>query len=50
MATLRVIRKRIRSVISTRQITNAMKMVAVARLRKAQTQAEQSRPYAERMT
>jgi F-type H+-transporting ATPase subunit gamma len=49
MATLRDIRKRIRSVRSTRQITKAMKMVAAARLRKAQMQAEQSRPYAEKM-
>lgn len=50
MATLRDIRKRIRSVRSTRQITKAMKMVAAAKLRKAQMQAEQSRPYAEKMT
>lgn len=49
MATLRDIRKRIRSVKSTRQITKAMKMVAAAKLRKAQIQAEQSRPYAEKM-
>jgi len=50
MATLRDIRKRIRSVRSTRQITKAMKMVAAAKLRKAQVQAEQMRPYAEKMT
>ncbi len=50
MATLRDIKKRIRSVKSTRQITRAMKMVAAARLRKAQLQAEQSRPYAEKMS
>jgi len=49
MATLRDIKKRIRSVKSTKQITKAMKMVAAARLRKAQIQAEQSRPYAETM-
>ena len=49
MATLRDIKKRIRSVKSTRQITKAMKMVAAAKLRKAQLQAEQSRPYAEKM-
>jgi F-type H+-transporting ATPase subunit gamma len=49
MATLRDIQKRIRSVISTKQITKAMKMVAAAKLRKAQMQAEQSRPYAEKM-
>ena len=50
MATLRDILKRIRSVKSTRQITKAMKMVAAARLRKAQLQAEQMRPYAEQMS
>lgn len=49
MATLRDILKRINSVKSTRQITKAMKMVAAAQLRKAQIQAEQSRPYAEKM-
>lgn len=49
MPTLRDIKKRIRSVKSTHQITNAMKMVAAARLRKAQMQAEQSRPYADKM-
>lgn len=50
MATLRDILKRINSVKSTRQITKAMKMVAAAQLRKAQIQAEQSRPYAEKMS
>jgi len=50
MATLRDILKRINSVKSTRQITKAMKMVAAARLRKAQLKAEQARPYAEKMT
>jgi len=50
MATLRDILKRINSVKSTRQITKAMKMVAAAQLRKAQLQAEQSRPYAEKMS
>lgn len=50
MATLRDILRRINSVKSTRQITKAMKMVAAAQLRKAQLQAEQSRPYAEKMT
>jgi F-type H+-transporting ATPase subunit gamma len=34
---------------STRKITQAMKMVAAAKLRRAQTQAEAARPYAERM-
>jgi F-type H+-transporting ATPase subunit gamma len=50
MATLRDILKRINSVKSTRQITKAMKMVAAAQLRKAQLQAEQMRPYAEKMS
>ncbi len=50
MATLRDIKKRVRSVRSTRQITRARKMGAAARLRKAQLQAEQSRPYAEKMS
>lgn len=49
MATLRDIKKRIGSVKSTRQITKAMKMVAAARLRKAQLAAEQMRPYSETM-
>lgn len=50
MAVLRDILRRIRSVRSTHQITSAMKMVAAAKLRKAQAQAEQQRPYAEKMT
>jgi len=50
MATLRDIQKRISSVKSTRQITKAMKMVAAARLRKAQLRAEQMRPYSEKMS
>lgn len=50
MAILRDILRRIRSVRSTHQITSAMKMVAAAKLRKAQAQAEQQRPYAEKMT
>ena len=49
MASLRDIRKRIRSVKNTRQITKAMKMVAAAKLRRAQEAAEAARPYAERM-
>jgi F-type H+-transporting ATPase subunit gamma len=44
---LRDIRRRIRSVESTRKITQAMKMVAAAKLRRAQETAEASRPYAE---
>jgi len=40
---------RINSVKSTRKITQAMKMVAAAKLRRAQSRAEAARPYAERM-
>ena len=46
MASIRDIRKRIRSVQSTKKITKAMKMVAAAKLRRAQEAAEQSKPYA----
>ena len=46
MASLRDIRKRIRSVKNTRQITKAMKMVSAAKLRKAQDNVIASRPYA----
>ena len=50
MASLRDIRKRIRSVQSTKKITKAMKMVAAAKLRRAQEAAEQSKPYAQAIT
>ena len=49
MANLKALRARIASVKSTRKITQAMKMVAAAKLRRAQQQAEAARPYAERM-
>ncbi|HWX50246.1 MAG TPA: F0F1 ATP synthase subunit gamma [Roseomonas sp.] len=49
MANLKELRGRINSVKSTRKITQAMKMVAAAKLRRAQAQAEAARPYAERM-
>ena len=49
MASLKALRMRINSVKSTRKITQAMKMVAAAKLRRAQSQAEAARPYAERM-
>lgn len=49
MASLKALRARINSVKSTRKITSAMKMVAASKLKRAQTQAEASRPYAERM-
>jgi F-type H+-transporting ATPase subunit gamma len=48
VATLKQIRRRIRSVKSTQQITKAMEMVAAAKLRRAQTRALASRPYAEK--
>lgn len=47
MATLRDIKRRIVSVKSTQQITNAMKMVAAAKLRGAQQRLFNARPYAE---
>ncbi|MFM7415843.1 MAG: F0F1 ATP synthase subunit gamma, partial [Alphaproteobacteria bacterium] len=49
MPSLKSLRLRINSVKSTRKITQAMKMVAAAKLRRAQSQAEAARPYAERM-
>jgi F-type H+-transporting ATPase subunit gamma len=49
MASLDDLRKRIVSVKSTQKITKAMKMVAAAKLRKAQESAEKGRPYSERM-
>ena len=45
MATLKQIRRRIRSVQSTMQITKAMEMVAAAKLRRAQSRAQATRPY-----
>lgn len=47
MASLRDIRKRIRTVKNTRQITKAMKMVSAAKLRKAQDAIIAARPYAQ---
>jgi F-type H+-transporting ATPase subunit gamma len=49
MPSLKDLKIRITSVKSTRKITSAMKMVAAAKLRRAQEQAEAARPYAERM-
>lgn len=49
MASLKDLRARINSVKNTRKITSAMKMVAAAKLRRAQEAAEAGRPYAERM-
>src|SRR3954447_1876867 len=50
MASILDIRRRIRSVRSTRQITKAMKMISTARLRKAQERALAARPYAQMLT
>jgi F-type H+-transporting ATPase subunit gamma len=49
MPSLKALRTRIASVKSTQKITSAMKMVAAAKLRRAQQRAEAARPYAERM-
>ena len=49
MASLDDIKKRITSVKSTQKITKAMKMVAAAKLRRAQESAEKGRPYSEKM-
>ena len=49
MPSLKDLRLRITSVKSTRKITSAMKMVAASKLRRAQSAAEQARPYAERL-
>jgi F-type H+-transporting ATPase subunit gamma len=50
MATLIDIRRRLRSVTSTQQITRAMKMVAAAKLRRAQDRVIGARPYAKLIT
>ncbi len=50
MANILDIRRRIRSVRNTRQITKAMKMVSAAKLRRAQERALSSRPYAQMLT
>ncbi len=49
MANLRDIRNRIESIKNTQQITRAMKMVAAAKLRKAQDRITETRPYASKM-
>ncbi|WP_114374461.1 F0F1 ATP synthase subunit gamma [Elioraea thermophila] len=49
MPSLKSLRTRINSVKSTRKITQAMKMVAASKLKRAQAQAQAARPYAERM-
>src|SRR6478609_11931737 len=50
MASLKALKIRIGSVKSTQKITKAMKMVAAAKLRRAQQNAEAGRPYSTRMT
>ncbi len=50
MANVLDLRRRIRSVKNTRQITKAMKMVSAAKLRRAQEHAMQARPYAQMLT
>src|SRR5512146_1747364 len=50
MANVLDIRRRIRSVRNTRQITQAMKMISAARLRKAQDRALSARPYGQMLT
>ena len=49
MASLKDIRNRISSVKSIQQVTRAMKMVAAAKMRKAQERMEQARPYSDRL-
>jgi len=50
MANILDIRRRIRSVVNTRQITKAMKVVSAAKLRRAQERALSARPYAQMLT
>jgi len=49
VASLKDLRNKIKSIKSIQQVTNAMKMVAAAKLRKAQENAEKGRPYSEKM-
>ena len=49
MASLKEMRNRIGSVKATQKITKAMQMVAAAKLKRAQDQAESARPYAKKM-
>ena len=50
MANLTDIRERIKSVKSIKQVTKAMKMVAAAKMRRAQENMEKSRPYSEKLS
>ena len=49
-AKLRIVRRRIRSVQSTKKITRAMELIASSRIVRAQSRVEASRPYAEQLT
>src|SRR5262245_33847699 len=50
MPSLKALRKRIATVRSTQQVTKAMKMIAAARLRRAQEAAERARPFATKLS
>ena len=50
MASLKEVRARIASINSTQQITKAMKMVSAAKLRRAQENITQLRPYAQKLS
>lgn len=50
MANLKEVKNRIQSVVSTQQITKAMKMVAAAKLKRAQDRITQMRPYAQKLS
>lgn len=50
MVSVRIIRRKIRTIRSIRQITDAMKRVAAARLQRAQHRVTESRPYAEKLS
>ena len=49
MSNLKALKNKIDSVTSTRKITQAMKMVAASKLRRAQERAELARPYSEKI-
>ncbi len=49
MATLREIRRRVRSVKNVGKITKAMEMVSASKMRRAQRNTQATRPYSERM-
>jgi F-type H+-transporting ATPase subunit gamma len=50
MANIRLIRRRIRSIESTSKITRAMEMIATSKMKRAQEQALEGRPYSEKIT